>query len=142
MYIENVDDYLEHYGKKGMKWGVRNRSVTSAGFTQKRLGGGFKSAKTGKAVSRSTVSAQKRIDKIGKVASGNANKRQKVGYVALRVNSGQILLAKGNLQKAAQTQLNKGTAFQKKSNDGQAKVRTALLKYAMGVKVSELNYQP
>jgi len=30
--FNNIDTYLEHYGKKGMKWGVRNRAARSLGF--------------------------------------------------------------------------------------------------------------
>jgi hypothetical protein len=30
MEIENVHDYLEHFGKKGMKWGVRKASSGGA----------------------------------------------------------------------------------------------------------------
>lgn len=34
--IATVDDFLEHYGKKGMRWGVRNaRSSTSSGKSKK-----------------------------------------------------------------------------------------------------------
>jgi hypothetical protein len=124
-----------------MKWGVRNRSVTSAGFTQKRIGGGYKSAKTGKSVSRNAVSAQKRIDKIKLVASGKANKRQKAAVLATKIGITEIALAKGSIQKASQTKINKGKAFQEKSNAGGVKIRSALLKYGMGVKVSDLNYE-
>jgi hypothetical protein len=144
MEIENVDDYLEHYGKKGMKWGVRNRSVTSAGFTQKRIAGGYKSSKTGKAVSRNTVATQKNLDKLKVVASGKSNKTLKRGIargIASGVSIQNLIEGKGNVEKAAQIQVNKGAAFQKKSNAGEAKLRSAMLKYTMGINVSELNYE-
>lgn len=35
--MDEVDEFLAHYGVKGMKWGVRKRSGDSSGSSEKRL---------------------------------------------------------------------------------------------------------
>ena len=50
-----------------------------------------------------------------------------------------LIKAKGSIQKASKTRIDKGAAFQKKSNAGQAKIRTNLAR-VLGLQVSELNF--
>ncbi len=44
MVSQEVDDFLEHYGKKGMKWGVRKNSSgkNSSGKSKKRVSSEYK----------------------------------------------------------------------------------------------------
>ena len=136
--FHNIQNYLEHYGKKGMKWGVRS-NVTTAGFSK---AGAFKSYKnkSGKRVSRNTVRLQKQIDAYKAVAGGAKDFKTK--YKAARgISLLQITQAKGSLQKASATKINKGAEFQKKSNAGEAKVRTAMLKFGAQVRVSDLKFK-
>lgn len=97
-----AQDFLEHYGTKGMKWGVRNVS---------------------------TRKAQKRVDRIGRVADGTASKMDRVGaagysYVWTKKNANTQLRA---IQKA-----------QDKVNRGEISVVRFLMFNGM-VKVKDLN---
>jgi len=126
MNFDSVDNYLEHYGKKGMKWGVRS-NVTTAGYSKAGIGRSYRN-KSGKRVTKPTVRTQKVIDAQKAVAGGE--KGFKVKYQASRnISPYQLLKAKGSIQKASKTRIEKGAAFQKKSNAGQAKIRTSLHEY-------------
>ena len=136
MEINNVDDYLEHYGKKGMRWGVRS-NVTTAGYSKAGIGRSYRN-KSGKRVTKPTVNTQKVIDAQKAVAGGE--KGFKVKYKAsMGITVPQLLKAKGSIQKASKTRIDKGAEFQKKSNAGQAKIRTNLAR-VLGLQVSELNF--
>lgn len=136
--FDNVDTYLEHFGKKGMRWGQKS-NVTSAGFTKKSLASGYRN-KDGQHVSRNAVRVQKNIDVLKRVESGKASKFDKY-KASLTTTPIQLARAKGSLKKVAQKKVDKGAEFQKKSNAGNAPVRTALLKYGSRVRVSDLNFQ-
>jgi hypothetical protein len=137
--LDNLEeDHLEHFGKKGMRWGQK-KSVTTAGFNK---AGAFKSYtnKSGRKVPKGTVRTQKRIDSLKKTASGKAGFKDK--YNASRSMSlVGIAKAKGSLSKAAQNSIAGGAAFQKKSNAGKAKVRTAILRGLYSTSVKDLNFK-
>ena len=133
--FDKIDTYLEHYGKPGMKWGQRS-NITTAGFSKAGALSAYKN-KSGKRVSRTTVRVQKQID-ANKAVAGGA-KGFKVKFKAARgISTVGIIKAKGSLQKASATKINKDAEFQKKSNAGEAKIRTAIAR-AVGVRVSDLN---
>ena len=100
-------DFLAHYGKKGMRWGVRNETRTV----------------------KNTARAQKRIDRVARVASGTASKSDRVtAYLATGTTT----------KRSAQYQLRQAADMQDKIAVGRGKTNNMLLKL-QGVKASELN---
>lgn len=97
-------DFLAHFGKKGMKWGVR-RQV------------------------KNTALAQKRIDRIARVADGSASAKDRVAAYYLH---GVIS------KKSARYTLSRAMKAQKDIANGKKKVTASLAKL-QGIRVSELN---
>lgn len=91
-------DFLEHYGVKGMRWGVRKKE-TGQNFVTRGI--------------------QKRVDRTQKIADGTATKRDKV-VSALDTT---IVTKKG-----AARSLRRLKAFQKQVEDGDARVQNMLLR--------------
>ena len=83
--------YLAHYGKKGMKWGVRN-----------------------------TAKVQKRVDRIRRVASGTASKSDRRKAALLDVAAIDLIRGKG-LRTGAQKTLDRNEATKKKIVGGKRK---------------------
>ena len=120
-----------------MRWGQKS-NVTSAGYSKSGIGRSYRS-KSGKRVTKPTVRTQRIIDAQKAVAGGKKGFKDK--YIAsLNIPAVSLIKAKGSIQKASKTRIDKGAAFQKKSNAGQAKIRTGLVR-VLGLQVSELNYQ-
>jgi hypothetical protein len=136
--FSSLESYLEHAGVKGMKWGQK-KNVTTAGFSKAGILSGYKN-KSGQRVSGTTVRLQKNIDLNKRVASGKSGKLDKLRFAA-GITPIALARSKGSLKKAAQRKVDKGAAFQKKSNAGEAKVRTAILKFGSQVRVTDLNYK-
>ncbi len=122
-FKEDVE-FLEHFGVKGMKWGVRR--VNSDG-NARNLG------------NRNNDRAQKLFDRISRVASGNASKRDKLITGLYNVNVTDLVRAKGSVQGASKLVLDRATKNQAKIANGKNKVNDILAK-VYGVNVSQLDF--
>ena len=97
-----VQDFLEHYGTKGMKWGVRNFS---------------------------TRKAQKRVDRLDRVAKGTSSKSDRIAAASYSY---------AFTKKQAATQLTAVRKAQEKRNRGEISVVRLLMFNGM-VKFKDLN---
>lgn len=68
-----TQDYLEHYGKKGMKWGVRKKRTLSTPTGKKTVGKGM--TPTGK---KSTTSSKVKKAAQTKISALNTSRNRKV----------------------------------------------------------------
>lgn len=111
LYSEDVEDFLAHFGVKGMRWGVR------------------------KAITRNN---QAKVDIYRRVASGHGDLLDKAA-VGLNSSPLHLLANKGNLSKTAKGDLDHAKELQKRVNAGESKVHDLLLRSG-GVNVRHLNY--
>lgn len=64
MYTSEVDVFLAHYGKKGMKWGVRTGIRENADFQRGQMKGVYRTPSSGKTQSRKARYAKRTIASI------------------------------------------------------------------------------
>ncbi len=81
--IINERDYLEHFGVKGMKWGVRNERVRSAKSEYKSARKAYKSAKQERknAINKTYRSINKNSSFGEKLIYNNATRKKAAKYV-------------------------------------------------------------
>lgn len=87
-----TDDFLAHYGVKGMKWGVRS---------------------------------QKRLDRLNRVASGTASRREKTQVMLTETSEVSRIRNKG-LEGAAKTRADQLKARKERIQKGEGTVRDLL----------------
>lgn len=116
-------DFLAHYGTKGMKWGQR-RALSRAAKGSDRLG------------NRNNKSAQRRIDRVSRVASGTASKGDIAKALLLNIPTQQVLL-EGGVRGGAQATLDREKRIQNKIVSGKANA-TDILARIGGVDYREL----
>jgi hypothetical protein len=104
-------EFLEHYGVKGQKWGIRRRRIAKQ---------------------------QKRIDRLRRVEVGKGSKTDKfiAGYAQVPLQN--LILGKGLKGGAART-LNKTRDTKTKILNGERKTQD-LLNRALGVNVRDLDF--
>lgn len=131
MILQEDVDFLEHYGKKGMKWGVRKAASAKAGAKAR-------SANSERFGNRNNDVAQKRLNQIRRVASGKGSAADKfiVGFAKVPM---QDLIVGGGLRGGAQVNLDRSAKIQKKVKAGRARTTDKLLRVG-GYDIRELNY--
>lgn len=105
-----VDDILAHYGKKGMKWGIR---TVHAGKVKKRT------------------------DRLDRVASGTANRRDRV-RVAAATSGVQKVQAARRGQSVAAMKSQDYKDHVRRLETGEAKARDLILQYGF-LSILDLN---
>ena len=120
-----IDVWFEHQGVKGMKWGVR-RAEARAEKGPDRFG------------NRHNKSAQRRVDRVSRVASGTASKGDKARALLLDVPL-QDIITEGGLRGGAANALDRSKRVQNKVNVGKKNV-TDILNRIGGVDIRELNF--
>lgn len=133
-----IEDFLEHYGVQGMKWGVR-RAANKASVAKFR-----KQGLTGRQAKR-TVRYQNRVDAQKMAATGRAGKVNVLRQLSNRAISNQMLsigtVARHPLstKKAAARQLEKNKKTQAKIANGEAKVRNWMFEQS-GISIKNIDY--
>jgi len=125
-----VEDFLEHYGVKGQKWGVRkaNKAVAKAGERAKtpdRFG------------NRNNQDTQRRVDRVRSVASGTASTATKA-RVALTVNGQEFINNSFSLQATAASRLDRDARLQRSIVSGRSRVTDRLTRLS-GTDIREIN---
>lgn len=114
--ILGEDYFLEHYGKKGMKWGQRKAA--------RRV--------------KQTARVQKRFDVARRVAAGKGSKTDKFVQSMFRVPVADMVLGKG-VKGGSQRVLRRHQKIQTKVLAGKAKSRE-ILGNAFGIRYRDLNF--
>lgn len=110
----NVDQFLEHHGVKGQKWGVRK--------------------------TRRIHNQQVRVDRFRRAEAGKATGTDKFILSMFRIPV-VTLVSEGGVSGASEAILNRERRRKQKIVAGEAKVRDILLR-AQGVDVRTLNFAP
>lgn len=116
---DEVLDFLEHFGVKGMHWGVRNKS-------ERRI--------------RRIGKQQKRVDRFRRAEAGTASKGDKFILSMFAIPVVQIL-AEGGISDAASVSLTRERRRKEKILKGKRKTQDFLLKF-QGVDVRTLDFSP
>lgn len=124
--------YLEHYGKKGMKWGVRRQKAAIAAAKARKTN----PDRTG---NRNNDKYQKTIDQYRRAASGKATKTDTLILGAFKIPVVD-LIAGGGVQGASQNILDRNQKSQRKIKAGKSRI-TDKLNRAGGIDVRELNFK-
>lgn len=106
-----VDDFLDHHGVKGMKWGVRRHRQQRHDRAVQRI--------------------QNRVDRTQRIATGKASLSDRA--------LGSALTARG-AQRQLQRYANSSAKWDAKTAAGKAKIRNRLVERSGHVKLSEINY--
>lgn len=136
--IISEENYVEHYGVQGMKWGVRRRankanvaSLQGKGLTKRQA--------------KNTNRYQNRVDAQRMAATG---RQGKVGVLKqlnnraisnLSLSLGTMVRHPLSTKKAANLQLKKNKDIQKKIGNGEKRVTAALLRL-QGVSIKDIDY--
>lgn len=132
------DEYLEHYGVQGMKWGVRKATNKERRSELREKGLSRRQAK-------GTVRYQNRVDKQRMAATGRQGKVGALKQLNNRMVSNMMLSGTTALrhplstQKAATRQLEKNTDLQRKIGEGKKRVTATLIKL-QGVSIKDIDY--
>lgn len=119
------EDFLAHYGKKGMKWGVRRAKARDA-KGRDRFG------------NRNNFNAQKRVNRIKRVASGKAGLTDKV-RVGLTTSNYDYFSNQFSLKHASEQRLDRAKRAQRKIKNGKKNV-TDILSRLGGVDIREITF--
>lgn len=129
--------FLEHFGVKGMKWGVRRQKAVAAAKQR---------AKTpDRKGNRNNVKAQRRVDVVRRIASGKATKQDYgIALVNSLLQQGPLgtaieVGAGGGVKGAAANRLDRAAKLQGKIGSGKKRVTDKLLRM-QGVDIRELKY--
>lgn len=124
-----IDEFLEHFGVKGMKWGVRRaqRLNDQAASGVDKFG------------NRNNKSTQRRIDNVRKIASGKASAMETLRGVAFNVAPEYIVKAGFSIKGGAQEQLDAAQKVQTKIVGGKKKATDVLLRMG-GNDIRTLDY--
>lgn len=114
--IIGEDYFLEHYGKKGMKWGQRRAAQRA----------------------KITARTQKRLDSTRRVAAGKGSKTDKFVQSMFRVPVADLILGKG-VKGGSQRLLKRHQKIQTRVLAGEAKTRE-VLSNALGLRYRDLNF--
>ena len=115
MTFETPEDILEHFGVKGMHWGVRKA----------------------RRVEKQNARVQKRVDAVRRVAEGGGNRRDKI-RVSFSTTTFDALMSRNN-QEMAQRTLNRMQKHQSKILAGKRKTQDILAR-AQGVRYRDLDF--
>lgn len=133
-----LEEFLEHYGVQGMKWGQR-KAANKANVARLRKKG------LSKRKAKNTNRYQNNIDAQRMVAAKRNGEVNVLRRLNNRAISNQMLslrtIAKHPLstEKAAQTQLKKNIETQSKIANGEKKATAALLRF-QGISIADINY--
>jgi hypothetical protein len=108
------DAYLEHVGVKGMKWGVRRKI-------------------------KRTARQQKSVDRVRRVATGTASKRDKLFAATFQIPVTDLIAAKGSLSKSGQRILTRADSNKAKIEAGKMKTTDFLMRL-QGVNIRDLDF--
>ncbi len=134
----DVNEFLEHYGVQGMKWGQR-RASNKASVASLRSKGLSKRQAKGTTRYQNKVDAQ-RMTAMGRQGKVNALKQlQNRGTSNTMLSPSTILRNPLSSKKAAKNQLEKNKVLQQKIGRGEKKVTATLIKLG-GVSIKDINY--
>lgn len=119
-----IEDFLSHHGVKGQKWGVRKYNARVKKGSD-RFG------------NRNQGQAQRRIDRLRRIASGNASKGDKLVAGLMQIPMTDII-REGGLQGGSALYLDRWKRNQNKIKAGKRNA-TDLINRLAGVEVRELN---
>ena len=131
MILQEDINFLEHYGKKGMKWGVRKANNAKAAAKARKAN----SVRPG---NRKNEDAQKRLDQVRRVASGKGSAADKLIVGAFKLPVQDLVLG-GGLRGGAQVNLDRSANLKKKINAGKSRTTDRMLRLG-GYDIRELNY--
>lgn len=138
MEIE-LDDYLKHQefldhaGVKGMKWGVRKRENAVARANQRALN-------PDRFGNRNTKQFQNKVDRVREVASGRGSKADKARVALNTYNlAGKLANNSFSLKDVAKSDLDKSQKQQRAIKEGRRRTEDILLRL-QGVDIRELNF--
>lgn len=123
---QEVDDFLEHFGKKGMKWGQRH-ALARAAKGPDRFG------------NRNTASVQRRVDVVRRVANGKGSHADMLKAGLLYVPFPYTVSEGFSVSGGSKRLLQQNKRIQKKIVAGK-KNTTDILNRIGGVDIRELNY--
>ena len=131
MILQEDINFLEHYGKKGMKWGVRKANNAKAAAKARK-------ANPVRPGNRKNEDAQKRLDQVRRVASGKGSAADKLIVGAFKLPVQDLVLG-GGLRGGAQVNLDRSANLKKKINAGKSRTTDRMLRLG-GYDIRELNY--
>lgn len=120
-----LDEFLEHHGVKGQKWGVR-RAEKRAAKGPNRFG------------NRNTAQFQRRTDRVARVASGKASVGDQLKAGLFNVPLANIV-AEGSLRGGSALTLERNARVQAKIVAGKKNATDTLLRL-QGVDIRELDF--
>lgn len=119
------EEFLAHYGKKGMRWGQRRAQVRAAKGPD-RFG------------NRNNYNAQKNVDRLKRVASGNASIVDKA-RVAMTTSSYDLTSNQFSLKDAAGQRIERAKRNKRKIESGKKNVSDIMSRLG-GVDIREIQY--
>lgn len=128
-----LDEFLSHYGVKGMKWGARRAAAVSRATER--------SKNPDRVGNRNKAEAQERTDRYRRVASGKGSVSDKISVgvsTAAKYSALGFALQGGSLKNVARSQLLRDQKLQKKITQGKSRINDKLLR-AQGIDMRELN---
>lgn len=122
---EAIDEYFEHHGVKGQRWGVR-RAEKRAASGPDRFG------------NRNNPQQQRRVDRVKRVASGKASTGDMIKAGLLQIPLADIV-AELSVSGGAKRSLERSKRTQNKIMVGKKNATDILLR-ANGIDIRELNF--
>lgn len=130
---DEIDDYFEHHGVKGMKWGQRkaqgrvDKANRRAENSPDRLG------------NRNNQAFQRKVDRVKRVAGGTASKADKARAFLFDIPPGHIVKEGLSLKGGAQSILDMNKKSQKKIESGKSHTIDVLNRIG-GIDVREIDF--
>lgn len=123
------EDFLAHYGKKGMRWGQR-KAVAKANERSKKGPDRFGN--------RNNKMVQRKVDRVKRVAAGKASVSDKVRFYST-ISLAELALEDYSAKGVAQNRIDRAKRNQAKVASGKKRVTDKLLRL-QGIDVREIKY--